>query len=68
MRHPNERDERGRPTVLTEEVVKVLEDGIKEGVTVIQACDLAQISRQSFYNHMKENEDFFTEYVLLGIF
>lgn len=59
MRHPNELNERGRPTVLTTDVVKVLEDVIKDGGSVTQACDLAQISRQSFYNHMRENEDFF---------
>lgn len=49
----------GRPTVVDTKVVKVLEDVLKEGATITQACDIAQISRQSFYNYMKSDEEFF---------
>lgn len=59
MRHPSELYETGRPTVMVDDTVKILEDAIKDGANVTQACDLANISRQTFYNHMREDEGFF---------
>ena len=49
----------GRPTIINETVVKILEDALKVGSTVTQACHIAQISRQVFYNHLEENVEFF---------
>lgn len=48
----------GRPTIIDENVVKILEEVLKAGSTVTQACYIAQISRQVFYNHIREGGEF----------
>lgn len=49
----------GRPTVMTEDVVKILIACFQRGLTDTIACQEAGITRQTFYNHMKSNVDFF---------
>lgn len=49
----------GRPTIINENVVKILEEALKVGSTVSQACHIAQISRQVFYNHLEGSPEFF---------
>lgn len=59
MRNLHDENNISRPTVLTEPTVKILEEVIKDGGNISQACDIAQISRQSFYNFMKDDAEFF---------
>lgn len=44
------KSEIGRPTSITEDVVNKLEDIIKMGGTITQACTYAKISREAYYN------------------
>lgn len=52
------KDERGRPTVMTEEVIRKLEDGFLKGMTDREACLYADISSSTFYKFCQENPDF----------
>lgn len=45
----------GRPTDLTEEVVKKLEEAFAIGANVKQACFYANISRETYYTWMEKN-------------
>ena len=45
----------GRMTKFSEEVVKKLEEAFAVGANVKQACYYANISRESYYNWVKEN-------------
>ena len=48
----------GRPIVLTPEVVSKLEMAFSIDSTVTEACAFAEISRESFYRHLKINPTF----------
>ena len=48
----------GRPSVLDRETVRKLEDALKCGSSVIEACSYANISRSTFYEHANKNVDF----------
>ena len=48
----------GRPTKMTEETVKKLEEGFLKGLNDTEACFYANISRQTFYTYCKENPEF----------
>lgn len=48
----------GRPTKMTPWVVRKLEDAIKFGATVSEACYLSGISREMFYQHYRSNPGF----------
>ena len=48
----------GRPTTLTLEVVDVLEDLLKLGMSITKACDKAGIDRKSYYTRLKEDPAF----------
>lgn len=48
----------GRPTKMTPWVVRKLEDAIKFGATVSEACYLSGISREMFYQHYRSDLDF----------
>ncbi|MFA7133057.1 MAG: hypothetical protein WC108_07135 [Bacteroidales bacterium] len=43
----------GRPSKMTKEVVKKLEEAFALDATVVEACFYANISRETFYNWMK---------------
>ena len=50
---------KGKPTVMTEKTKKILEDAFLGGVSNITiACGLAGITRQTYYNHCKEDPQF----------
>jgi hypothetical protein len=48
----------GRPTLMTPETVKKLEEAFLLGCTDIEACLAANISRQTLYNYQKDNPEF----------
>ena len=48
----------GRPTVITEEVVRKLESILQLGVNDSIACQYAKISRDTFYGHLKNDPIF----------
>lgn len=47
----------GRPIEFTEEVVKKLEDAFALDCSVSEACFYANITRQTYYNHVKEDAE-----------
>ncbi|HXK52837.1 hypothetical protein H6802_00440 [Candidatus Nomurabacteria bacterium] len=49
----------GRPSIVTNAVVKKLEHALRRGASITEACSYAEISRQVFYYHMHVDEDFF---------
>ena len=48
----------GRPTVVTDEVVRKLESILQLGVSDGMACQYAKISRSTFYDKLKADEGF----------
>lgn len=48
----------GRPTRYTEEIVKSLVKSFEDGSTITEACHVAGISRQSFYDWMRDHKEF----------
>lgn len=48
----------GRPTVMTPQVIAKLEEAFLFGATDLQACFLAGISKDAFYDYCKENPSF----------
>lgn len=48
----------GRPTVMTPETLKKLEDAFLVGATDIQACLAADISHATLYNYQEKNPEF----------
>ena len=48
----------GRPTVMTKEVIAKLEDAFSNGATDLQACFLANISKDSLYRYIQEHPEF----------
>lgn len=52
------RDKRGRPTVMTTQVLRKLENAFKIGCTDREALIHADISSTAFYEYCKKNPDF----------
>ena len=52
------KNEVGRPTVMSEETVRKLEESLKGGMTVSQACIVSDVSRDTYYRHYKMDEAF----------
>lgn len=48
----------GRPTVMTKTVVSKLEEGFAKGLTDVEACLYANISKQSLYDYCKLHPEF----------
>lgn len=48
----------GRPTVMTEDVVKKLEYAFMRGLSDTEACLFADISRATLYNYCNDNPEF----------
>lgn len=48
----------GRPTVITDAIVGILEDAFRVDATVTQACSLAGISRDAYYDKLKRDPEF----------
>ena len=49
----------GRPPLITEKVVKELENHFLNGLTDEQACSLVSISKQTLYNYCEAHPSFF---------
>lgn len=47
-----------RPTKITEETVKKLEFAFAHDFNISEACDHADISRETYYNHINSSEEF----------
>jgi hypothetical protein len=50
--------ERGRPTVMTKEVIDKLEMAFKIGATDVEACAFAEISDKTLYNYQEAFPEF----------
>jgi hypothetical protein len=50
--------ETGRPSAITDEVIRKLEDALKNDFTVTEACSYAGIGHTTYYDHIKANPDF----------
>ena len=48
----------GRPTVMTEEVLRKLEYAFMRGLTDVEACLYADIGTTTLYNYCEENPEF----------
>lgn len=48
----------GRPKVITDEVVAKLEEAFLYGLTDLEACLYADISKNTLYRYIEENEEF----------
>ena len=55
----------GRPPEFTDDVVKKLEESFSIDATVEEACFYANISRQSYYNNVKEGTALFDRFKAL---
>ncbi len=49
----------GRPPIYTEETVRQIIGALQLGLSVTTVCDVAGISRDTYYNWLKEKEEFF---------
>ncbi len=49
----------GRPTKMTEETVKKLDEGFSMGFTDSECCLYANISKQTLYNYCEEHKEYF---------
>lgn len=49
---------RGRPTVMTKEVVSKMEYGFMKGLNVTECCHYAGICRNCFYEYLNKYPDF----------
>lgn len=50
--------DKGRPTVITQEVLRKLEEAFSLGCTDLEACLYANISKSTLYDYQKANPDF----------
>lgn len=48
----------GRPTVMTPDVIAKLEEAFINGATDLQACFIANISKDALYDYIKANPEF----------
>ncbi len=48
----------GRPTKVNYTVISKLEDALRHGASVTEACSFAGISRDTYYRHLRNNEVF----------
>jgi len=48
----------GRPTIMTEQTIQVLEAAFSVGASDLEACFLANISKSTLYNYQNENPEF----------
>jgi hypothetical protein len=48
----------GRPTVMTDDVIRQLEEAFAMGCTDLEACFFANISKSVFYDYLKNHPEF----------
>jgi len=53
-----EKKKNGRPTIMTPEAIKKMEDSFSQGFSISDACIFADISRETFYNYCQATEGF----------
>jgi len=53
--------ENGRPSIYTDEVVEKLELAFRDGASIEEACDIAQIDRKTYYNWIQDKPGFSTK-------
>ena len=51
----------GRPPKYSKELVKKLEDSLKNGFSIKMACRLSKISTQTYYNWLSQYPEFLDE-------
>lgn len=56
-----EKKARGRPPVITEAVVRLLQVAFENGLSVIEACQEAKISKTAYYDEREKNPAFADE-------
>jgi predicted DNA-binding protein YlxM (UPF0122 family) len=61
----NSKSKAGRPSEFSEDVVKKLEESFAIDATVEEACFYANISRQTYYNNVKEGTELFDRFKAL---
>jgi len=54
----SEQNEVGRPTIITPEIITMLESVFKLGVTDEVALNYAGVSSATYYRHLKDDKDF----------
>jgi hypothetical protein len=54
----SEHKDAGRPTILTPQAVAKLENAFAQGFNITHACGIAEISRDTYYDHIKKNPKF----------
>ena len=52
------KDNKGRPTVITEEVIRKLEEAFTYGCTDLEACLMADIGKTALYDYQQNNPAF----------
>ena len=52
------KDKGGRPTVMTEDVIRLLESAFLVGATDLEACVHASISKTALYEYCQKNDEF----------
>jgi hypothetical protein len=52
------KDKGGRPTVMTDNVIRLLESAFLVGATDLEACVHANISKTALYEYCQKHEDF----------
>jgi hypothetical protein len=52
------KDKGGRPTVMTDEVIRLLESAFIAGCTDLEACCYADISKTALYEYCQKNDTF----------
>ena len=53
-----EGENRGRPTLMTQETIKKLEDAFSLGCSDVEACLMADISKSTLYNYQEKHPEF----------
>lgn len=48
----------GRPNKITDDIVSKLENALKHGATVSEACSVSGVSRETFYKRLREDKEF----------
>ncbi len=48
----------GRPTIMTEEALRKLDEAFANGATDLEACFYAGISKTAFYNYQERNPEY----------
>jgi len=58
IKESNMKNKGGRPTIMTEITIKKLDEAFSMGFSDSEACLYANISKQTLYNHSKDDKEF----------